>query len=586
VKNIKSILKIQGMPALCMYVLLCLGCTAIALAAVGLMNLPVLGIDDAYIYFVYADNVSSGHGLVYNIGSERVEGFSSALWMAVCAIAFWLTDTPLRLIFIISVLLTALTLYALTGLVRSRCTTAASIPLVLLIAWVASSPTWFLWNIVSLMETGLWTCLVVLSAVSVIRLIHQDTVSTSQPWYFATLTALLVLARPESFVWAPWFIASYTIILRWKQFSGAALFQKLWPVVILPTITLLALTLFRLSYFGYPLPNTYYAKVSPDVLHNISEGAKYVYEYLANNGFAVVVFLMALVAVLRWLPNVSGIIFFRRKSLSANQLALYFVSSTCLLALFLGIIIGGDFFEGYRIFQPVFPLLFLVIYYSYLCFCDARPARTLPALNATRAGALIITTIMLFTAVTNESWFYINRPLPIYNGFLVAERGLKIARILRSAVTNAQLETPSLAVVAAGSIKTEWPDKVLDLMGLNDTEMAHSLAERKGINQHAAFDPRLFYQQMPEVVAPNICTVKWDAEEGKYRTRIGGPIKPGSFIDMALKGMPHTDRFKSDYNYAAVRVGDEGDWVCSFVRKDYALKLAASESIDYAHFDY
>ena len=91
---------------------------------------------------------------------------------------------------------------------------------------------------------------------------------------------------------------------------------------------------------------------------------------------------------------------------------------------------------------------------------------------------------------------------------------------------------------------------------------------------------------MPEVVAPNVCTVKWDTEGGRYQTRIGGPIKPGSFIDRALKGIGQTDRFKSNYTYSLMRVRNSDNWVCSFVRKDYALSLAASEGIDYASFEY
>ena len=38
---------------------------------------PLTGIDDANIYFVYARNLANGHGFVYNIGGERVEGFTS-----------------------------------------------------------------------------------------------------------------------------------------------------------------------------------------------------------------------------------------------------------------------------------------------------------------------------------------------------------------------------------------------------------------------------------------------------------------------------------------------------------------------------
>ena len=38
------------------------------------------GTDDANIYLVYMRNLANGHGFVYNIGGERVEGCSSFLW--------------------------------------------------------------------------------------------------------------------------------------------------------------------------------------------------------------------------------------------------------------------------------------------------------------------------------------------------------------------------------------------------------------------------------------------------------------------------------------------------------------------------
>ena len=36
--------------------------------------------DDAYISFRYAANLVDGHGLVFNPGFERVEGYTNFLW--------------------------------------------------------------------------------------------------------------------------------------------------------------------------------------------------------------------------------------------------------------------------------------------------------------------------------------------------------------------------------------------------------------------------------------------------------------------------------------------------------------------------
>src|SRR5262249_29574096 len=38
-------------------------------------------LDDAYISFRYAQHLATGHGLVFNIGGERVEGYTNWLWV-------------------------------------------------------------------------------------------------------------------------------------------------------------------------------------------------------------------------------------------------------------------------------------------------------------------------------------------------------------------------------------------------------------------------------------------------------------------------------------------------------------------------
>lgn len=50
-------------------------------------------IDDSYIFYRYAGNLAHGHGAVYNPG-ERVEGYSSPLWLGVLALATRLGADP------------------------------------------------------------------------------------------------------------------------------------------------------------------------------------------------------------------------------------------------------------------------------------------------------------------------------------------------------------------------------------------------------------------------------------------------------------------------------------------------------------
>ena len=55
---------------------------------------PLIGIDDANIFFVYARNFANGNGFVYHPGGERVEGFSSVLWVMICSLGYITTKNP------------------------------------------------------------------------------------------------------------------------------------------------------------------------------------------------------------------------------------------------------------------------------------------------------------------------------------------------------------------------------------------------------------------------------------------------------------------------------------------------------------
>ena len=68
------------------------------------------GVDDANIFFAYARHVSAGEGFVFNAGAERVEGFTSLLWVLICSAAVALAGDPERPLLALNVLLVTLTI--------------------------------------------------------------------------------------------------------------------------------------------------------------------------------------------------------------------------------------------------------------------------------------------------------------------------------------------------------------------------------------------------------------------------------------------------------------------------------------------
>src|SRR5262245_45337613 len=123
---------------------------------------PALGIDDALIFLVYGKHVAAGMGAVYTPGGEHVEGFSSPLWLLIVAGACALTAKPEVWLLIVSVLVVAGGLTALWCLIDE--TDRVSLRGLLLIAWALSSPGFVIWTSLTLMDSALWSSMLMLGA--------------------------------------------------------------------------------------------------------------------------------------------------------------------------------------------------------------------------------------------------------------------------------------------------------------------------------------------------------------------------------------------------------------------------------------
>ena len=85
--------------------ILVIACLAAAIGWIYKVNgRPTVGIDDANIFFSYAENLASGNGITYAHNSDRVEGFTSMLWMLICALVFRL-GLGERAVLMVSILL-------------------------------------------------------------------------------------------------------------------------------------------------------------------------------------------------------------------------------------------------------------------------------------------------------------------------------------------------------------------------------------------------------------------------------------------------------------------------------------------------
>src|SRR5512138_2794050 len=150
-------------------------CLASSFLALRKLDYPLIGIDDANIYFVYARNVANGHGFVYNVGGERVEGFTSLLWTLVSALVFKISRYPELILLILSIVLVSLGIACALNFLQDTFTENGKSEWTK-IAWsvfyltlIFTSPRYVVWNTITLMENALWSTLLLLATLFVLR---------------------------------------------------------------------------------------------------------------------------------------------------------------------------------------------------------------------------------------------------------------------------------------------------------------------------------------------------------------------------------------------------------------------------------
>jgi hypothetical protein len=221
--------------------------------------------DDAMVSMRYARNLAEGHGLVWNPGGERVAGYTNPLWVVYMSLVHLLPISPSKTSLIVQIteaLLLALNLLcvrrialAVTGGVGAVAFGAAAL--------TASYLPINYWSLEG-MEVGALALLISVCCLQAIR--SFETGAFSRGLY--ALLAIGVLVRLDMAVAFAAFLSLFLIV----DPAHRRLHVK-WGLALL-AIAVGAETLFGLWYYGDPLPNTYYLKLTgvPPVLR-IMRGA-------------------------------------------------------------------------------------------------------------------------------------------------------------------------------------------------------------------------------------------------------------------------------------------------------------------------
>jgi arabinofuranosyltransferase len=412
-------------------------------------------VDDAYISLRYARNLVEGHGLVFNVG-ERVEGYTNFLWVVLLALpAYAAIPLPLAS----KVLGTAFALLAVWATARLLPASRPSWSRLVAPALLAGNLTFALWAVQGL-ETALFTALVTLG----VRADLRSRENSAAPWASAPWYALATLARPEGAVF-------FAAALSYRIVAERPLDRRAWfgPPLYLAVVG--SHFLWRLSYYGHPLPNTFYAK-SGLSLGLLTHGATYVAGFFAGPNALILIFLLPAALKARH---------------DGRLRYLFWMTGAYLAAVALE---GGDFFPGFRFLVPVYPLLYTLVQEGAAGFARLRRRRSVrPVLVATATGALALCLHLFSVAGVAE------REGESSHRFTSNLRRVAVA--LREAFP----PNSSLAANPIGALSFYTGFRVYDLLGLTDEHIAHSpgLPPGAGIIGHEKGDGDYVFARKPDI---------------------------------------------------------------------------------------
>lgn len=296
-------------------------------------------VDDGYIFLRYAENLGQGNGLVFNTG-ERVEGFSSPLWtllLAVAGSAMGDLEVAARLLGVVTVL--AVVAVLLLGVLRWSESARPMDAGVLTIGAAALPPV--VYYSVSGMDHPIFAASISAALVSAVADHRKGELSVRT----SLLLIMSTLARSEGVLVAAWIGCHFLLAVRDRSFSSRL--RATVPFVSIYAAGVIALQMARWFYFGVILPNTFYAKVTPDTWSRLGRGLTYLAQCLI--AFSPLIAVGAAIGFLAWRSRrfPTGVV-----TLLAGWIVLW-----C------GYIVwtGGDHFPMYRLSLPMLPAMVLLV---------------------------------------------------------------------------------------------------------------------------------------------------------------------------------------------------------------------------------
>lgn len=234
--------------------------------------------DDAYITFRTVANFLHGYGLRWNI-ANRVQAFTHPLWMFVMAGAAAITGD----VYFTSIFLSIALSLAVVAIIAGRLASSLPTALAALSALAVSK------SFVEYSTSGLENALTHLLLVVFFLACASTAAGKRRVLVLSLLTSLLILNRLDTGVLVLPALAAE--VWRARQ-------ARPWLSLAVGMIPLIAWELFSLVYYGFPVPNTAYAKLGPGVprIELIQQGLLYILDAIANDPITPLAILVAVVS--------------------------------------------------------------------------------------------------------------------------------------------------------------------------------------------------------------------------------------------------------------------------------------------------
>lgn len=387
-------------------------------------------IDDAFIGYRYSRHLAQGHGIVWNIGEDPVEGYTNFLWVVLNAAAIFCKVNPVVFSKILSSVAALAIIWILSIAGRQMHWSFA-----LIFVGAIGFSSHFAFLTMQGLETAFTSMLMLLTALLTLKIITHPAKKFIFLWF---LTAFLsALSRPDTVPFsAGLFIGILGLLIYEKKMI--ALKEFLLFSIIFVVIGSLYMA-WRISYFGYVFPNTFYLKMGTGTGIIKSAGKNYVEDFLRKMLFPYLILI--------------GFLFGRH----FNKERLFRATPILLGCVFFGfylltiIPIQGHL---WRFIYPVFPVFLLAIIY---CFADYQPKPC-----SIKGNAMYLLLLMLFIA-----W-----PLHLISRtFYHKEKKTQHDRVLIGKSLAGIDGTMLVSESGALPYYSDW--KAVDTLGLNSEQITH-----------------------------------------------------------------------------------------------------------------